>query len=127
MLQESLGSGVAPDQDPKPNNETPIPPAEPSKNGRVNGIGALLVAPAIPQELASIWKRMCTRRGVVRKFEGLKNELETLAGSKVLLSTIASCGNTVWIIPNASKLANRHAYAPRTVRAAGRTSSERPR
>jgi hypothetical protein len=37
MLKEWLGSGVAPDQDPEPTNETPIPPAEPSKNGRVKG------------------------------------------------------------------------------------------
>ena len=81
VLKEWLGSAGAPDQDPKPTSDTPITPAEPSKNGRVNGIGGLLAAPGIPQELASIWKRMCSPRGVVREFAGLKSELETLAGS----------------------------------------------
>src|SRR5215469_12715464 len=64
MLKEWLGSGVAPDQAPKPNNETPIPPAEPSKNGRVNGIGGLLVAPAIPRACFDLEADVySTRRG----------------------------------------------------------------
>ena len=81
VLKEWFGSGGARDQEPKPTSETPVTPSDPTKNGRVNGIGGLLAAPAMPEELASIWKRMCTPRGVVTEFEGLKSELETLAGS----------------------------------------------
>ena len=32
-------------------------------------------------ELASIWKRMCHPRGVVKEFEDLRSEVERLAGS----------------------------------------------
>jgi len=36
---------------------------------------------AVPEELASIWKRMCHPRGVVKEFEDLRSEVERLAGS----------------------------------------------
>lgn len=81
VLKEWLGSGAAPDREGRPTSEALLMPVEPSKGGRVNGIGGLTGAPAIPEELASIWKRMCHPRGVVKEFEDLKREVERLAGS----------------------------------------------
>jgi hypothetical protein len=46
-----------------------------------NGIGGLQASPGLPEELASIWKRMCNPRGVVKEFVGLEAEMERLAGS----------------------------------------------
>ena len=56
----------------------PVTPVEPVKRGLVND---LQTGPAISQELASIWKRMCTPRGVVKELEDLRAEVEALAGS----------------------------------------------
>lgn len=81
ILKDWLGSGVTPDQDLQPMSDAPVTPVEPGNGGKVNGVGGLLAAPAIPEELASIWKRMCTPRGVVKEFEGIEKELERLAGS----------------------------------------------
>jgi hypothetical protein len=80
LLKEWLGSAMAPDKHP-PTSEDPMTPAGPTKYGLVNGAGGVLASPPIPQELASLWSRMCTPRGVVREFEGLEQELERLAGS----------------------------------------------
>src|SRR5580658_4141125 len=65
VLKEWLGTGTAPDQVCQPTSDAPVTPVEPNKNGWVNGAGGLLTAPAIPQELATIWKRMCNPRGVL--------------------------------------------------------------
>jgi hypothetical protein len=66
----------------QPPSDAPVTPVEPNKGGRlVNGVGGLQAAPAIPEELASIWKRMCNPRGVVKEFVGLEAEMERLAGS----------------------------------------------
>ena len=82
VLKQWLGTDAAPDQVLQPPSDTPVTPVEPNKGGRlVNGIGGLQAAPAIPEELASIWKRMCNPRGVVKEFVGLEAELERLAGS----------------------------------------------
>jgi hypothetical protein len=81
VLKDWLGSGAAPDQQRQPASDAPVTPAGPNKNGKVNGVGGLQAAPAIPQELATIWKRMCTPRGVVKEFVGLEAEMERLAGS----------------------------------------------
>jgi hypothetical protein len=35
----------------------------------------------VPEELASIWTRMCNPRGVVKEFDRLAKELEQLAGT----------------------------------------------
>jgi hypothetical protein len=83
VLKEWLGSDAAPDQERQPpSGDAPVTPTEPKKSGGlVNGVGGLQSAPAIPEELASIWKRMCTPRGVVKEFVGLEAEMERLAGS----------------------------------------------
>ena len=71
-----------PSQDPEPaSKHAPTIPNDPNRNGRVNGGAAVTAASPIPQELASIWKRMCTPRGVVKEFDELKTALEQLAGS----------------------------------------------
>jgi hypothetical protein len=82
VLKQWLGTDAAPDQALQPPRDAPVTPVEPNKGGRlVNGIGGLQAAPAIPEELASIWKRMCNPRGVVKEFVGLEAEMERLAGS----------------------------------------------
>jgi AAA domain len=82
VLKDWLGTGAAPDQVRQPPSDAPVTPVEPNKGGRlVNGVGGLQAAPAIPEELASIWKRMCNPRGVVKEFVGLEAEMERLAGS----------------------------------------------
>ncbi len=82
VLKEWLGTGTAPDQVRQPTSDAPVTPVEPSKGGRlVNGVGGLQTTPGLPEELASIWKRMCNPRGVVKEFVGLEAEMERLAGS----------------------------------------------
>jgi hypothetical protein len=55
-----------------------IPPAETKNNGGANGAGGLAV---LTNELAAIWKRMCSPRGVAHEFDALKASIEALAGS----------------------------------------------
>jgi hypothetical protein len=82
VLKEWLGTGPAPDQVRQPTSDSPVTPVEPGKGGRlVNGVGGLQASPGLPEELASIWKRMCNPRGVVKEFVGLEAEMERLAGS----------------------------------------------
>src|SRR4029077_67179 len=60
----------------------PMPPViEPKKGGAVNGIGGLHTVAVLTEELAAIWKRMCSPRGVVKEFDALKSSVEALAGS----------------------------------------------
>ena len=47
----------------------------------VKGPGGLQTAGHIPQELVSIWKRMCSPRGVAKELEELKTAIEQLAGA----------------------------------------------
>jgi DNA polymerase III delta prime subunit len=82
VLKEWLGTGAAPDQVQQPTSDAPDTPADPNEGGRlVNGVGGLQAAPEVPEELTSIWKRMCNPRGVVKEFVGLEAEMERLAGS----------------------------------------------
>jgi hypothetical protein len=82
VLKEWLGTDSAPNQVSQPKSNTPVAPVDPNKGGRlVNGVGGLQTAPSIPRELASIWKRMCNPRGVVKEFVGLEAEMERLGGS----------------------------------------------
>ncbi len=82
MLKEWLGTSAAPDQVSAPTSPAPVTPVDPNKGGRlVNGVGGLQASPGLSQELASIWKRMCNPRGVVKEFIGLEAEMERLAGS----------------------------------------------
>jgi AAA domain len=82
VLKEWLGTDATPDEVRQPPSDAPVTPVEPNKGGRlVNGVGGLQAAPGIPDELASIWKRMCHPCGVVKEFVGLEAEMERLAGS----------------------------------------------
>jgi AAA domain len=82
VLKEWLGSDAVSDQERQPPRDAPVTPVEPNKGGRlVDGVVGLQSASAIPEELASIWKRICTPRGVVKEFVGLEAEMERLAGS----------------------------------------------
>jgi hypothetical protein len=56
-------------------------PSEPNKDGAVTGARGSQTAALIPQELISIWKRMCSPRGVMKELEELKTAIEQLAGS----------------------------------------------
>jgi hypothetical protein len=47
----------------------------------VNGAGGLKGAAVLTEELAAIWKRMCSPRGIAKEFEQLKAAVEQLAGS----------------------------------------------
>lgn len=88
-LKEWLGS-AQPQQEPVVAPTTPEnPPARsvPSKRvgsnqgGPQNGSGAMQARFSVPEELASIWRRMGSPRGVVKEFEELKGAIEALAGA----------------------------------------------
>jgi len=82
LLREWLGGvPVEPAVRPEPSNDAPVAPADPKKGGAVNGVGGLQTIAVITEELAAIWKRMCSPRGVLREFEDLKTAVENLAGS----------------------------------------------
>ena len=53
----------------------------PKTNGATHGIGMSQTGAVISDELAAIWKRMCSPRGVTHEFEALKASIEALAGS----------------------------------------------
>jgi hypothetical protein len=80
VLKEWLGGVPLAPPLPEPSNGGPVAPTEPKKGGLVNGVGGLLASP-VSQELASIWKRMCSPRGVAKELEELKVAVEQLAGS----------------------------------------------
>jgi hypothetical protein len=63
-------------------NDAPVAPEVPKKGaGSANGLGGFETVAVITEELAAIWKRMCTPRGVLEEFEDLKTAVEKLAGS----------------------------------------------
>ena len=82
VLKEWLGG--APEEQVKqepPNNYTRQTPMEPKKRGAVNGVGGLPTVAVITEELAAIWKRMCSPRGVIHEFAELGKAIEELGGS----------------------------------------------
>ena len=84
VLKEWLGGApVDKTAEPEPPSETPVTPVEPKKSGGVNGAvnGALQSGAVLTEELAAIWKRMCSPRGVAQEFDALKASIEALAGS----------------------------------------------
>ena len=81
ILKEWLGSDVAPDPERKPPSVTPVVPVAANQTSAVSEPAKSQPSSAVPQELASIWKRMCNPRGVVKEFDRLAKELEQLAGS----------------------------------------------
>jgi hypothetical protein len=63
-------------------NDVPAASEVPKKGaGSARGLGGVETVAVITEELAAIWKRMCTPRGVLEEFEGLKTTVESLAGS----------------------------------------------
>jgi hypothetical protein len=82
VLKEWLGGAPAQEVEPEPSKTTPVAPVgEPKKGGAVNGVGGLQTVAVLTEELAAIWKRMCSPRGVVKEFDALKASVEALAGS----------------------------------------------
>jgi hypothetical protein len=80
LLKEWLGGVPIEPVLAETSNDAPVAPADPKKGGTVNGTGLQTLA-VITEELAAIWKRMCSPRGVLTEFEGLKTAVENLAGS----------------------------------------------
>ena len=81
LLKEWLGGAPAKQVEPEPPNEAPVTPVEPKKSRAVNGVRRSQTAAGISEELAAIWKRMCSPRGVMTEFAELKKVIEELAGS----------------------------------------------
>ena len=82
VLKEWLGGVQAEKVEPEPSEQAPVAPVvEPKKGVAVNGIGVLHTVAVLTEELAAIWKRMCSPRGVVKEFDALKSSVEALAGS----------------------------------------------
>ena len=81
VLKEWLGGAPSENVEREPESETPVTPVEPKKNGAVNGVGGLQTVAVLTEELAAIWKRMCSPRGVMNEFTELKKAIEELAGS----------------------------------------------
>ena len=65
----------------EPSKEAPKAPVEPKTGGAVNGSGGVQMVAVLTEELAAIWKRMCSPRGVVKEFDALKASVEALGGS----------------------------------------------
>ena len=81
LLKEWLGGAPIEPVRLEPSNDATVAPAEPKKGGTVNDVGGLQILAVVTEELAAIWKRMCSPRGVLREFEDLKTAVENLAGS----------------------------------------------
>jgi hypothetical protein len=83
LLKEWLGGvPLEPMVRPESPNDSPVAPVVPKKGaGSINGVGGLQPIAVITEELAAMWKRMCTPRGVVKEFEDLRIAVENLAGS----------------------------------------------
>ena len=87
VLKAWLGGAPVEHKEAAPRSETPIAAVEPTKNCTMNG--SLKGCPnrvaasehVLTEELAAIWKRMCSPRGVADEFTALKASIEQLAGS----------------------------------------------
>jgi AAA domain len=64
----------------EPPSAVPEPPAEARNQEVVNGSGGPPGTSTVPVKLASIWKRMCSPRGVVKELDELRAVIEQLAG-----------------------------------------------
>jgi hypothetical protein len=82
LLKEWLpGVPIEPARPESSDGATVVPEVPKKGAGSVNGAGELQVVAVITEELAAIWKRMCSPRGVLDEFEVLKKAVENLAGS----------------------------------------------
>ncbi len=68
--------GMPPDKtvEPHPPSKTPVAPVEPKKKGVMSEVvngpgGGQQIAAVLTEELAAIWKRMCSPRGVANEFD----------------------------------------------------------
>jgi hypothetical protein len=81
LLKEWLGGVPIEPVLAEASNDPPVAPLKTGQGGRVNGVAGLQTIAVITEELAAMWKRMCTPRGVVKEFEDLRIAVENLAGS----------------------------------------------
>jgi hypothetical protein len=82
VLKEWLGGApVERAVEPERANAAQASPQEPQPRGVKNGAGTSQNAAAINEELAAIWKAMCSPRGVMKEFGELHAAIENLAGS----------------------------------------------
>jgi len=82
LLKEWLGGVPVESVRPDAWNDVPAACEVPKKGaGSASGPGGLQTIAVITEELAAIWKRMCTPRGVLEEFQDLKTAVENLAGS----------------------------------------------
>jgi hypothetical protein len=81
ILKEWLGGLPVDLSDVEPRQVVPATPGEAKTEEPKKTAGPSQTAALIPQELASIWKRMCSPRGVVKELDELKTAIEQLPGS----------------------------------------------
>jgi hypothetical protein len=81
LLREWLGGALSEVVQPEPPQDAPNTPVEPPKDGAKNGVGDSQITTVMTEELAAIWKRMCSPRGVIKELDALKASVEALAGS----------------------------------------------
>lgn len=81
VLKGWLGGPSAAQAKPEPGENTAGAPKEPAKSSLTNGKEGGQTAATFSDELAAIWKRMCSPRGVAQELEALKASVEALAGS----------------------------------------------
>ena len=81
VLKQWLRSEAAPRSQERPPSEAARLLEQSQADILSNGREQSQTASMVPEELASIWKRMCHPRGVAKEFEDLKSEIEQLAGS----------------------------------------------
>jgi len=81
VLKEWLGGAPVDLSDVEPRQVVPATPGEAKTEEPKKTAGRSQTAAQIPQELASISKRMCSPRGVVKELDELKTAIEQLAGS----------------------------------------------
>ena len=81
VLKQWLRSEAAPRSQERPPSEAARLLEQSQADILSSGREQSQIASTVPEELASIWKRMCHPRGVAKEFEDLRSEIERLAGS----------------------------------------------
>ena len=79
VLKEWRGGAPEPDEAAIKNTTTQT--AGRKANGSADTGNGEQTVYAVPEELASIWRRMCSPRGVLKELDGLRAAIEELAGS----------------------------------------------
>jgi hypothetical protein len=81
VLAEWLRGATAEKVEPEAASDTRTRPAEPHELVAANGHQGPQTVTVLSEELAAIWKRMCSPRGVISEFAELRKAIEELAGS----------------------------------------------